>query len=121
MADQVEKKEFEFPTDVVQAYHQLEDVQRDIESLAKQEKGLKKFLQASIPLTDKDEKGRQFGMLDGIKHMMIEIPAVKYKDALEDTVRMLVPKTKWVDANKIKENHTGDSNRHYLSEPEEEE
>lgn len=100
-------KEYQFPTNVPAAFDELETVKAQIDQLQTREKGLKKYLENSIPAEESVEgKNMQVGEKDGIIRKVTYRPSVSYSKALAEIKEQLVPKTKHGQADEIVEQHT---------------
>lgn len=96
----VERLEFQPPTIPSEGMFQLDAVEAEIKRLDSLKRSLRKFLSKMIDVEDVDETHRE-GVADGVRracHMRFN---VKYKDAMEQIVNNLVPKSKHGAAQEI--------------------
>ena len=106
MADEVQQKVFEFPTNVREAFEQLKRFEKDKKFTDKKIEGLKNFLAKSIPTDQVDDKGHSFGIKEGIKHLTWDQRYTAWKGAAEEIIEKLVPKTRVAEADDIIDGET---------------
>jgi hypothetical protein len=106
MADQqVEPKVFQFPTNVREAFEQLEVAQTDEKRLKKRISGLKGFLGKSIPM-DMEKDGKAFGMKEGVLNLSYSKRYTSWSQACGIIVEQLVPEKRRQDAEDIIDQNT---------------
>ena len=114
--DGMERREFQFPASVRGGFDELAHIEGELKRLESRKKALRKYLQDSIPLTDVDERGVEFGVVDGVVHRTFTRPSVSYAKVLDKVKEFLVPKTRWDDVGVIVEEFTSHSEVHKFEE-----
>lgn len=109
MADQENQvqpgKVFQFPTNVREAFDQLETAQQDAKRLAKRISGLKGFLMQSIP-QDAKRDGKAFGIKEGVLNVSYSKSYTSWGEACKEIIEKLVPDKRQEDAANIIDDKT---------------
>jgi hypothetical protein len=119
---QEEQKVFDFPLSVREAFDQREDIDKEIKRLKKRYEGLSNFIAESVPPTETDKKtGNKFGVKEGIKVSRWVQKSYSYKKAIDMIMTVLLPKTRWKEAELIIGKNVTETPRVTITEVEPEE
>lgn len=94
-------------TSLQEIYTELKQIQNQIKDLEKEKTRLKGELENRIPAGESKA---------GIKHRVSIGKTVSWSKVYQDLRENLIPKTKQLEAEKIKETHTKETERHYIEE-----
>jgi len=104
MADQETQvqpgKVFQFPTNVREAYDQLETAQIEEKRLKKRISGLKGFLMQSIPM-DLEKEGKAFGIKEGVLNVSYSKNYTSWSEACKEIIANLVPEKRKDEAQAV--------------------